>query len=143
MMTAVLATALAGTGAVLWLLFWKKSPHPERCDRCDGPRVRLDETSEDPHLTEAQRHEEQRGAADYDVWWCGACERGMVVRHALLSTTRRVSCEKCGKGTVNEVARTLSPATQAQGGEFLIQLSCEGCGHQQKFWRYTPRLSAR
>ncbi|WP_164019734.1 hypothetical protein [Pyxidicoccus trucidator] len=61
----------------------------------------------------------------------------------MLATTRRVNCEKCGNHTVNEVAKTLTPATHGQGGEFLVQLSCEGCGHRQRFWRYTPRLSLK
>ena len=141
MAPALLAAALAVVGGMLW--FWKARPHPERCDRCGNARVLLDEVAEDSHLDEGQRHEERLGSADYHVWWCGACERGTVVRHALLATTRRVNCEKCGNDTVNEVAKTLTPATHGQGGEFLVQLSCEGCGHQQRFWRYTPRLSRR
>ncbi|MCY1022457.1 hypothetical protein [Pyxidicoccus sp. MSG2] len=134
--------ALAGVLGRWWWRSQEKGSDPSRCDRCGKARVLLDEETEDAHLDEGQRHEERLGTADYHVWWCEACERGTVVRHALESTTRRVACEKCGHDAAQEVTRTVSPATHAQGGEFQVRLSCGGCGHTQRFWRYTPRVRA-
>jgi uncharacterized protein len=136
----VLALAVAGLGYGLWRQLRNRLPDPRRCDRCGGERVLLDEESEDPHLDEGQQHEERLGTADYNVWWCGACERGQAVRHALRATSRNVTCEQCGKYAAHEVTKTVAPATHAQGGEFQIRVACSGCGHQQQFWRYTPRV---
>lgn len=140
----ILAAAAATVGVLggLWARSRKQRQHPGHCSRCGSARVLLDEETEDAHLDEGQRHEERLGTADYDVWWCEACEQGVVVRHALQATERRVDCEKCGHAAAQEVIRTLNPATHAQGGEFQIRLSCGGCGHTQQFWRYTPRLRA-
>ncbi|MCP3137748.1 hypothetical protein [Pyxidicoccus xibeiensis] len=142
MLAAVLAVATAGVIGVLWKRSRSTTPDPSRCDRCGKARVLLDEESEDPHLDEGQRHEERLGTADYHVWWCGACEHGAVIRHAMTATSRRVTCEKCGHDAVDEVSQTLSPATHVQGGEFVVRISCGSCGHKQRFWRYTPRVRA-
>ncbi|MFP2926564.1 hypothetical protein ACLESO_15345 [Pyxidicoccus sp. 3LG] len=139
---AVLVVAVAGLVGVLWKLSQDKARDLSRCGRCGNARVLLDDESEDPHLDEGQRHEERIGTADYHVWWCGACEHGVVVRHAMTATSRRVACEKCGHDAVDEVTQTVAPATHAQGGEYVIRISCGDCGHKQKFWRYTPRVRA-
>lgn len=140
MMEAVVAAAVAGVLGTVWLLSRRsRAGRPEVCDRCGKARVLLGEETEDVHLDERQRREEQVGAADYHVWWCEACESGAVVRHALSSDTRVVGCEKCGRATATEIAQTVQVATPSQGGEFRIHLSCQGCGHSQRFWRYTPR----
>lgn len=140
MMAAVVAAAVAGILGTVWLLTRRAwAGRPDVCGRCGKARVLLGEETEDLHLDERQRREEQVGAADYHVWWCEACESGAVVRHALSSSTRVVGCEKCGRATVTEIAQTVQVATPAQGGEFRIHLSCQGCGHSQQFWRYTPR----
>jgi hypothetical protein len=137
----VVATAVAAVVGLLWLGFRRKeSARPEVCERCGKKRVLLDEEMEDVHLNEAQRHEEEDGAADYHVWWCGACEAGKVVRHDLRSTSKFVRCEKCQRAAATEVVQTLKPATTAKGGEFRVQVSCGRCGHHQQFWRYTPRV---
>ncbi len=139
----VAAAAVAGVLGTVWLLSRRsRAVRPEVCDRCGKARVLLGEELEDVHLDERQRREEQLGAADYHVWWCEACEAGAVVRQALLSNTRVADCEKCGRPTATEIAQTVQAATRAQGGEFRIHLSCQGCGHSQRFWRYTPRKQA-
>lgn len=142
MMGAVAAAVVAALGALWWHSRRKGSARPEVCERCGKDRVLLGEEMDDLHLNESQRQEEQAGSADYHVWWCETCERGAVVRHALLSTSRSVRCEKCRRATATEVVQTVKPATPSEGGEFRIQLSCQQCGHSQRFWRYTPRNRA-
>ncbi|HZI14182.1 MAG TPA: hypothetical protein VE153_27690 [Myxococcus sp.] len=146
-MTEVGALAAAAVAAVFGVLWFFKSrrtgeARPEVCERCGKARVLLDEQTEDLHLSEGQRIEEQAGSVDYHVWWCGSCEAGTVVRHELGSVSRFVRCEKCRLATATEVVQTLKPATPADGGEFRVQLSCQHCGHYQQFWRYTPRQRA-
>lgn len=144
MTAAVVAASVAAIVLGVLGLAFRSRPQarPEVCERCGKDRVLLDEATEDLHLSEGQRREEQLGSADYHVWWCGACEAGAVVRHGLVSVSKRVHCEKCGHVTANEVIQTVQPATSFQGGEFRVQLSCQHCGHSQRFWRYTPRQRA-
>jgi uncharacterized protein len=142
MMGAVAAAVVAALGGLWWLSRRKEGARPEVCERCGKDRVLLDEEADDLHLNEGQRREEQLGSVDYHVWWCGACEAGTVVRHALLSVSKLVRCRKCRHVTATEVVQTLQPATSAQGGEFRVQMSCQHCGDSQRFWRYTPRQRA-
>lgn len=145
MSMAILFAAMVAVVGGMGMRWWRaqeKGLDPGRCDRCGGARVLLDEETEDAHLDEGQQHEERLGTADYDVWWCEACEKGRVVRHARQPSARKVVCEKCGHDAAQEVFKTVSTATQTQGGELKVRLSCEACGHQQQFIRYTPRLRA-
>ncbi|MCP3100863.1 hypothetical protein LZ198_18490 [Myxococcus sp. K15C18031901] len=133
--------ALAGAvGGGLWFARARRRASTWTCRKCAKARVLLDEDTEDPYLSEAQRREEQLGAVDYQVWWCASCEDGVVVRRAPFSS-RAVVCKECRSRAAKEKAYTVVPATKDRGGELRVELDCERCGHAQRFSRYTPRAS--
>lgn len=111
----------------------------EVCQHCGQARELLDEEMDDLHLNDEQRRQEQSGAVDYHVWWCGSCEDGVVTRNSRFIQTVGV-CRACS-GRAEQSMRTVVPATAARGGELQVELACQGCGHLQRFWRYTPRAS--
>ena len=52
------------------------------CEHCKNPRQLLGDAAEDKHLDTSQTTEESLGSVDYDVWWCGRCQRRRAARAA-------------------------------------------------------------
>ncbi|WP_163864558.1 hypothetical protein [Myxococcus eversor] len=147
-MTLMFVVLLVGLGVAAALFFSSKRPLvlpvPKRsalevCNHCGQARTLLDEELDDVHLNDEQRRQEQSGAVDYHVWWCGYCEDGVVTRNAQFVQTVGV-CRACS-GRAEQSMKTVVPATATRGGELQVELACQGCGHLQRFWRYTPRVT--
>ncbi|MFY2557138.1 hypothetical protein ACN469_05860 [Corallococcus terminator] len=147
-MMLIFVVLVVGMGVITALLFSMKSPSvpsaPKRselevCNHCGQARMLLDEEMDDIHLNDEQRRQEQSGAVDYHVWWCGSCEDGVVTRNARFVQTVGV-CRAC-RGRAEQSMQMVVPATATRGGELRMELACQSCGHLQRFWRYTPRAT--
>lgn len=147
-MMLVLVVLVVGFVVALALMFSSKShgvaAGPKRselevCNHCGQTRTLLDEELDDVHLNDEQRRQEQSGAVDYHVWWCGSCEDGVVTRNDQFVQTVGV-CRACS-GRAEQSMQIVVPATATRGGELRMELACQRCGHLQRFWRYTPRAT--
>ncbi|MBK7857283.1 MAG: TPM domain-containing protein [Archangiaceae bacterium] len=113
---------------------------PRSCSGCGNPRHRLNEETDDPHLTAGQVLEEQLGSVDYDVWWCGRCNDALVLRYGAVFT-RFSACKSCGFKTMSSSSRTLIAATYDHGGTVEVTETCRGCPHVNTYTRHTARLT--
>jgi len=126
---------LAGAGLRRWM-----RRRPRVCERCQQPRVLLNEVDDNRHLDGGQRREELLGSVDYDVWWCQRCAHARVERYgAWFSSYER--CRSCRYKTARSSSYTRVEATYDHGGVVEVTVTCEHCDHQHQFTRQTPRLT--
>lgn len=128
-----------GGGAVFGLMKWMRF-RKRRCKVCGDPRQRLGEHADDAYISEGQKHEEDLGSVDYDVWWCARCEDALVLRYKAFLTSYR-SCPKCEFVCAMQTTKTLIHATYDSGGKVEVTLNCTRCNHHQSSIRYTSRLT--
>ena len=112
---------------------------PRKCEACGQKRVKLDEASDDAHLSAGERMEEQMGSVDYDVWWCDPCGDALVLRYGRLLSGKK-GCAKCGFKTASSQSLTLRSATEYSSGLVQSTDTCGHCSHVHQYTRSTPRL---
>ncbi|MEO9531118.1 MAG: TPM domain-containing protein [Crocinitomicaceae bacterium] len=100
---------------------------------------KLDEQSDDKHLSHGQIKEEQVKSIDYDVWVTDVEGDVLVLAYKKWFSKYR-KCPKCSHKTYfKEYDRTISAATYTSSGTGERCYSCKSCGHS-KITRYTiPR----
>jgi uncharacterized protein len=101
--------------------------------------VLLDEVRDDDHLTEAEQVEERIGSVDYRVWWCAACQKVEIRRHASWFSSYR-ACPGCAARTLRSSTTTVEAATQYSGGLARVDEVCVYCAHSTSREYRTPRL---
>ncbi len=136
--------SVAGLGALGGMGWWitrvVARQRPRRCRKCRRPMTRLDEASDDAHLTPSEVTEERVGSVDYDVWLCAGC--GAIEKLRFGRWFSRFShCRKCGAVTTATTKRTLHAATVNSTGLMEIQEHCQHCGRQHTFTKTLPRVS--
>ena len=99
------------------------------CGKCDKIIVaRLDEKSDDEHLSLSQKFEESIESLDYDVWFCRSCGAKEVLRYP----GKKSGYEECPKCTVQayylESTITLVSATATEEGLREETKACKYCG---------------
>jgi len=129
----------AGLLGFMSLRSWLRR-RPRDCIGCGNARQRLSEETDDPHLTPAQRLEEQLGSVDYDVWWCGRCNDALVLRYGAVFT-RYSRCDSCGAKTASSSSVTLVHATYDHGGTVEVTERCQNCSYVHTYTRHTARLT--
>lgn len=129
----------AGLVGLMSVRSWLRR-RPRECGRCGNVRQKLSEETDDPHLTPAQRVEEQLGSVDYDVWWCGRCNDALVLRYGAVFTSYS-SCDSCGAKTASSTSVTLVEATYDHGGTVQVTERCQHCSYVNTYTRHTSRLT--
>ena len=114
---------------------WKKW---STCAQCRVPMAHLDEVTDDEHLDEGQKKEEDLRSRNYHVFICPQCQDTKVRR-----ITRWLSgfstCGQCSYRTSRTSSTTLVHATYDHGGQVQITTNCSHCGHFNERIRYTSK----
>ena len=134
--------SMFGGMAVLGLLSlrsWNRR-RPRGCDRCQNPRHKLSEETDDPHLNPGQQMEEQLGSVDYDVWWCGRCNDALVLRYGAFFSSYS-TCDSCQAKTLSTTTTTLVEATYSHGGTVQVDERCQHCSYTSSYTRHTAQLT--
>lgn len=113
---------------------------PRSCERCQNPRHKLSEETDDPHLNPGQRVEEQLGSVDYDVWWCGRCNDALVLRYGAIFSSYS-NCASCQSKTLSSSTTTLVEATYSHGGTVQVDERCQHCSYTNTYTRHTAQLT--
>lgn len=132
-----LAIVGGGVGLAAWL-----RRRPRACPSCRTPMQRLDEATDDAHLTSGQRAEERAGSVDYDVWACPSCPAVLVTRHGAWFSGHH-TCPGCGAKTASDRSTVLESATEWSTGTERIDTRCAHCGHHEVRHRTIPRVQRR
>ena len=131
---------LVGVAVGLAALWRWHSRRPRICRACGRPRELLSEVAEDAHLDDAQRLEEQWGAADYHVWRCGYCRDVEIIKNTAW-LTRLKPCPKCGQQALKVSAKMISWPTIDSPGEIELDELCAQCGYTAAHPKGLPKLS--
>jgi uncharacterized protein len=131
------ALAVGGFGVRVGLRY-----RPRKCSDCGTRLVRLDELSDDAHLTDGERVEEAVGSVDYDVWACRGCGQALKFRYGALMTRYSI-CPKCGAKTKSKAETTLRAASYTEGGLVEVTESCAACVYKSTTTYTTPVLHRR
>ncbi|MGC4115757.1 MAG: TPM domain-containing protein [Myxococcales bacterium] len=110
---------------------------PRICPSCHVPMVRLDEATDDAHLSAGEQKEEELGSVDYDIWMC---ECGQVTKErygAFFTSYSR--CPRCSYKTVHSTSRTLRAATYDHSGTAEVTEDCKHCSYHRTYTRTIPR----
>lgn len=110
------------------------------CEKCQQPRLLLDDSSEDAHLTSAQTTEESIRSVDYDVWWCERCHDPLILRYGRWFSGYS-SCPECNAKTKSSTSTTLSRATEYSSGSERIDERCANCSFSNSYTRTIPRIT--
>ena len=114
------------------LYFLNKSKlrnHPRNCTNCSASLHKLDEVSDDKHLTKSQLLEENLKSIDYDVWHCNSCSANQILSYKSYFS-KYSDCSKCStKAYYLESNVTLVSATYSSSGTGQKTYSCKFCKH--------------
>lgn len=125
-------------GLALLLRRWNRK-RVRTCEKCQQPRLLLDEVADDAHLQSAQKTEESIGSVDYDVWWCERCHDPLVLRYGAWFSGYS-SCPQCRAETKSSTSTTLSRATEYSTGSERVDERCQHCSFTNSFTRTIPRI---
>ncbi|MBM3176618.1 MAG: TPM domain-containing protein [Bacteroidetes bacterium] len=111
------------------------------CHKCDKViHARLDEKTDDEHLSLSQKFEESIESLDYDVWFCRSCGAKEILRYP----GKKSGYEECPKCAVQayylESAITLVSATTSLEGLREETKACKYCGLVAKRKYSVPKL---
>jgi uncharacterized protein len=104
--------------------------HPRDCPECAKRMTKLDDNSEDAHLSKGQIKEESIESKDYDVWQCAACKTTTIEAFDGKSYYLYTNCPKCESLTAKETgSKTIKEATYSDTGEKEVSFHCLNCEH--------------
>lgn len=134
------AGGAGGLGA-LWVGFrrWRRY-RARQCPQCSAQMTRLDESTDDRHLSGSEKKEEQLGSVDYDIWACTACSTVSKQRYGAFFT-RYARCPKCDAVTKTSNSTTLVAANYDRGGRVRVDERCEACSYSHSYERATAKLT--
>lgn len=132
-----LGAGLAGLGIAAFLVARARRRKVERCPRCKGKMILLDEVADDAYLAEGERREEQLDSVNYKVWICPV-DQATTIRKEF-GPVLLDSCPKCHYATLRRVSATVEEATYEHGGQVRVAEKCEHCGFERERTRRTRR----
>jgi len=134
-----LGLAPFGIAALVGFRKWRRL-HSRRCPQCHARMTRLDETSDDAHLSKGELAEEHVGSVDYDVWQCPSCGHHFTLRYPKW-LTQYGSCPQCHNRTLLTTTQTLEAATTSHDGSARVTETCGFCTYTTSFVKTLPRIS--
>ena len=130
-----------GGGLLLSVLGLRHRRRQRTCPMCGVYMPMLDEVSDDAHLSEGQRTEEEIRSVDWQVHQCPQCEHTRTFRsNKWLSGYS--SCPGCGNRSRKSERTTIRSATEHSTGEARIDESCAHCDYAHTYTRSIPRVSS-
>lgn len=130
----------------LWLIMRRQRNKPRICHNCGMTMRKLDEQTDNQHLTSAQDFEERINSVDYDVWLCPNCNATEVLPY-LNRTKSYTECPACGaRACALESNRVLVNPTTISKGRGVRTYCCLHCHNRtQKYYdiaKTTPVIVA-
>lgn len=112
---------------ILCLQHWRN--HQRKCPNCGAQMRKLDEATDNKHLTPAQDLEEQLGSVDYDVWLCPECSETDIYPYPNSSSPYK-ECPRCHARTYyKERDRVVRRPTAMTAGEGISEYRCRNCDY--------------
>lgn len=102
--------------------------------------TRLDEASDDAHLSKGELAEEHVGSVDYDVWQCPSCGHHLTLRYPKW-LTKYGSCPQCHNRTLLTTTTTIEAATTSHDGSARVTETCGFCNYTTSYTKTLARLS--
>ena len=118
---------------------WRRL-HARRCPQCRARMTRLDEASDDAHLSKGELAEEHVGSVDYDVWQCPSCGHHFTLRYPKW-LSQYGSCPQCHNRTLLTTTETIQRATTSHDGSERVTETCGFCNYTTSYTKTLPRLS--
>jgi uncharacterized protein len=104
--------------------------HPRDCKNCGKPVHKLDEQSDDAHLSKEKVFEEGLKSVDYDVWMCDGCGTYFELMY-VNRFSKYKHCPKCKtKAQYLKSNRTIKSPTTSSTGKGEKTHECKFCNHQ-------------
>ena len=128
--------ALLG-GAALMRRYLRR--RPRTCPACAATMTRLDEATDDAHLSSGEKTEERVGSVDYDIWACPGCRHTLKLRYGALFTSY-ARCPECRSKTLKSETTTMQSATTSSTGLARVDETCAHCNHRRSYTRTIPRV---
>lgn len=119
----------------LWLTMRHQRNKPRSCPNCGTTMQKLDEQTDNQHLTSAQDYEERINSVDYDVWLCPNCNATEVLPY-LNRAKSYAECPACGaRACALESNRVLVNPTTTSKGRGVRTYCCLHCHNRtQKYY---------
>jgi uncharacterized protein len=125
-----------GAGGMLFRQYLRN--RPRKCRACATLMTRLDETSDDAHLTSGEKAEEGVGSVDYDIW---SCQCGQTIKERYGSFFSGYGkCGQCQAKTLKATTTTLVSATEHSSGRARVDEHCAHCRFSRSYERTIPRI---
>lgn len=113
--------------------------HTHPCPNCGTHMDKLDEQTDNLHLTPAQDREEQLGSVDYDVWLCPRCGEKDIIPY-LNPRSTLTPCPHCHARTAQLTGtRITTPPTSTRTGTGIRTYTCLNCRATSKTPYTIPR----
>ena len=123
--------------------FLLRKAHRNRPRICpnDGTKMeRLDEFSEDRHLSKGQILEETLKSVDHDVWVCPRCDH-VTVESYMSWFSSYGACHVCKFKTLHGDSTVLQAATTSSTGTRRIDYHCQHCDNRYSETKIIPSKS--
>jgi uncharacterized protein len=135
----VLGLTPVGIASLVGFRKWRRR-RPRRCPQCQTRMTRLDEVTDDEHLSKGQLAEEGVGSVDYDVWQCPSCGHHLTLRYPKWLSQYQ-SCPQCHHRTLQSTTETIEAATTSHEGSARVTETCGFCTYTHAFTKTLPRIS--
>lgn len=110
-----------------------------KCPNCSAKMNKLDEVTDNLHLTPSQDAEERFGSVDYDVWLCPECGEEDIYAFRN-NDSELVECPNCHARTARAVRdRIIKMPTAATEGLAVKEFECLNCHHRSQKPYKLPR----
>lgn len=125
------------------MIIRKKRRQTRYCPICGKPLRLLSEKEEDKYLKKIEQLEDDKGAVDYDVWYCEECDDVNVEHYQGSNFTYYKKCKKCGAQLLEKVeSKVILKPTYDECGEEETVFKCRHCGHEERERTSIPSLKA-
>lgn len=133
------AYALGGFGVLCLAGVYQFARHrPRKCPQCGARKLRLDEQSDDEHISSEDQLEERLGSVNYDAWLCPNCSHVHVERWNAWLTSYS-NCPSCSRRTLAVSNTTVDYPTEYSSGRGRRDENCQNCSYDHTSYYTIPR----